>query len=147
MLNEWFKKTSHAMNILNANLIENEDYKLLIAFNGTSEEACITCSCGVKVHLAKIRDNFCLSNYYKHLKTKSCVMMKKKKLASSHNNESNVIDDQESIDDEPSQTISNTNDIRPVASTITFDTVVNTNKSSKRSTISPNKGLSKRQRL
>ncbi|CAF1087941.1 unnamed protein product [Adineta steineri] len=73
MLNEWFERNFRTIYILNGNLIENEDYKLLIAFNGTSEEACITCFCGVKVRLTRVRENFSLSNYYKHLKTKSCV--------------------------------------------------------------------------
>ncbi|CAF1092484.1 unnamed protein product, partial [Adineta steineri] len=146
MLNEWFERNFRTIYILNGNLIENEDYKLLIAFNGTSEEACITCFCGVKVRLTRVRENFSLSNYYKHLKTKSCVMMKKKKITSSPNNDSNIIDDDELIDDETPATISNINHIQPSASSITFDTVDNANKSSKRSTISPNKGSSKKQR-
>ncbi|CAF1052004.1 unnamed protein product [Adineta steineri] len=167
MLNEWFERNFRTIYILNGNLIENEDYKLLIAFNGTSEEACITCFCGVKlliafngtseeacitcfcgvkVRLTRVRENFSLSNYYKHLKTKSCVMMKKKKITSSPNNDSNIIDDDELIDDETPPTISNINHIQPSASSITFDTVDNANKSSKRSTISPNKGSSKKQR-
>ena len=78
MLNKWFDKNRRVMNIPNGKLIENEDFQLLFIFNGSSEEACISCSCGVKVQLTKLRQNFQLGNYYKHLKSKSCIMMKKK---------------------------------------------------------------------
>lgn len=55
MLNEWFEKNRHVMNIPNGKLIENEDFQLLFVFNGSSEEACISCSCGVEVRLTKDR--------------------------------------------------------------------------------------------
>ena len=78
-LNEWCEKHHLEPNIKNTPLMENEDFKILFITNGSSEEACILCSCRAKVHLTKLRQNFSLSNYYKHMKSKSCIMIKKKK--------------------------------------------------------------------
>jgi len=100
-LDEWCKKHYLELNI--TTLIENEDFKLLLT-NGLSEEACILCSCGAKVHLTKVRQNFSLSNYYKHLKSKSCNMIKKKKVIKGVNNDqSNMNDDHDLSDDETSE--------------------------------------------
>jgi hypothetical protein len=146
-LNEWFDKNCHAMNIPNGKLIENEDFQLLFVFNGSSEEACISCSCGVKVQLTKVRENFSLSNYYKHVKSKSCIMMKKKKITSCNaNDEPNITDDHESFDDETSQNISVANHAQSSTSSATIDTTVSTYKLFKRSTIPENNVLSKKQR-
>jgi hypothetical protein len=100
-LNEWCKKHSLELNI--TTLIENEDFKLLLT-NGSSEAACILCLCGAKVHLTKVRQNFSLSNYYKHLKSTSCTMIKKRKMINCINNDqSNINDDHDSSDDETSE--------------------------------------------
>ncbi|CAF4613301.1 unnamed protein product [Rotaria sp. Silwood2] len=99
MLNEWYDKNRCSMNISNEKLIENEDFQVFISFNGLSEEACISCSCGIKVQLSQVRENFSMSNYYKHLKSKRCMMIKKKKITTCNiNDDSNTIDDQELVD-------------------------------------------------
>jgi hypothetical protein len=93
----------HYSELKNTTLIENEDFKLLF-MGDLSKEACIVCSCGAKVHLPKVRHNFTMSNYYKHLKSTSCKMMKKKKLINCINNDqSNIDDDHDSSDDETSE--------------------------------------------
>lgn len=103
-LNEWYIKHSSDMNVINEKLIENESFKLSIVSNDLTEEAYFLCSCKIKIYLTKTRDTFSLSNYYKHLKSKSCNMMKKRKINDSHaNDESFVTLDAESLDDEPSQ--------------------------------------------
>ncbi|CAF4590015.1 unnamed protein product, partial [Rotaria sp. Silwood2] len=100
-LNEWFEKHYMELNIRNTSLIENEDFKILFITNGSSEEACILCSCRAKVHLTKFRQNFSLSNYYKHMKSKSCTMIKKKKIINcTTDDQSNIDDDHDSSDDE-----------------------------------------------
>ncbi|CAF3316170.1 unnamed protein product [Rotaria sp. Silwood2] len=133
ILNEWYDKNCHAMNISNGKLIENEDFRLLITSNGSLEEACIS-SCGVKVQLPKIREYFSLSNYYKHMKSKNCSMIKKKKSTSwNANNESSTAADHETFDGEASLNIS-MNDHPPLsASTITVGTTIDTDTSVKRS--------------
>ncbi len=50
VLNEWFDKNSQEFNLQNGKLIENEDFRLLIGLNRSSEEACISCSCGIKMN-------------------------------------------------------------------------------------------------
>jgi len=80
MLNEWYDRNYEARNIPNGKLIENQDFQLSNIFNGSSEEASVFCSCGVKVQIAKVHENFSLSKYYKHIKPKSCGMIKKKNL-------------------------------------------------------------------
>ncbi len=95
ILNQWYEKNYRGINSTNENLIENDDFKVLIVFNGSSEEALISCSCGVKVHLTKCRESFSLSNYYKRIKSKSCTMIKKKKITSGNVNDQTNIDDDE----------------------------------------------------
>jgi len=137
ILNEWFDKNSQEFNLQNGKLIENEDFRLLTGLNGSSEEACISCSCGIKIHLTKNRGKFSLSNYYKHLKSNNCTMMKKKKTISFNTNqESSVMDDQESSDTEVPQNNSVGNYSQSSASSITFDKNSNANKSLKRSIFS-----------
>ncbi|CAF4684069.1 unnamed protein product, partial [Rotaria sp. Silwood2] len=100
-LNEWFEKHYMELNITNTSLIDNEDFKILFITNGSSEEACILCSCRAKVHLTKFRQNFSLSNYYKHMKSKSCTMIKKKKIINcTTDDQSNIDEDYDSSDDE-----------------------------------------------
>lgn len=103
-LNEWLEKQSSSMKISDEKLIENHDFKLTIICNDVAEEAFFLCSCGIRVHLTKLRNTFSLSNYYKHLKSKRCAMMKRKRAPDNHaDGELAVTTDQESIDDQPSQ--------------------------------------------
>lgn len=144
-LNEWFDKNCSKMNIPNGKLIENEDFKLLFVFNESSEQACISCSCGVKVQLTKLGENFSLSNYYKHVKSKSCIMMKKKRISNSNTNDESIVTvDQESFDDEASENNSIANQTQSSVSSITTTSYID--KLLKRSTISENNSLSKKQR-
>lgn len=96
-LNEWCRKN---LQLKDKILVENEDFKLVVT-QGTPEGVCIICSCHIKVHLTRVRQNFSLSNYYKHLKSKKCAMIKKKKI-NSNDNQSNLNSYHDSSDDETS---------------------------------------------
>jgi hypothetical protein len=74
-LNEWSVKN---LTLNNQTLIEDQDFKLRVS-QGASEGICIICGCQAKFNLTRVRRNFSLSNYYKHLKSDKCEMIKKKK--------------------------------------------------------------------
>lgn len=134
MLNEWLNKHSEELNIPDGKLIEKEDFQLSINSNGSSEDACISCSCGIKIRLTKNRGRFSLSNYYKHIKSKKCSMMKKKKTINSQANDKlNVVDDDESFDIEIPQNNYIVKHSQSSASSITFNRNDNSNKPLKRS--------------
>ncbi|CAF1648742.1 unnamed protein product [Rotaria magnacalcarata] len=132
MLNEWIQKNCHAMNMANSKLIENQDFQLAIVSNGSSPEASICCSCGVKVQLTRVRYKFSLSNFYKHIKSKNCIMMKKKKITSDDADEPNSLDEYELTDDTTSQAVSINELTQGSASSITIGHTVGTVKSLKR---------------
>ena len=95
------------MNTADTRLIDNEDYRVSISLDRSREQAVITCSCGVKVRLTKDRSTFSLSNYYKHLKSKSCAMMKKRRVPrQTDETENNPIDPSVAFNDERSQSAS-----------------------------------------
>ena len=141
------------MNVPTGKLVENEDFQLLLVFNGSSEEACVSCSCGIKVQLTKRAENFSLSNFYKHMKSKTCAMIKKKKLTNTnaHDDLTTTIDIASFDDDEDDDGIASPNvsvneQMRSSTASITTDAISQTS-SSKRSTISSVKVSSKRQRI
>ncbi|CAF2077219.1 unnamed protein product [Rotaria magnacalcarata] len=147
MLNEWFDKYCQTINVSVGALTENEDFQLFIVSNGTDKEASISCSCGIKVQLTKNHHTFSLSNYYKHVKSKSCMMMENKKNNSSNANEElDTIDEHERLDDEGSQDISMTAITQSSDSSIVIGNTVDTIQSSKRSIGVHNKGVQKKQR-
>ena len=99
-LNEWIERNRHSININDAILSENDDYKIFFDFNGQTHNVYIICSCRVKVQLVKNNEHFSLSNYYKHLKTTSCLMMKKKKRNNLNDRgKMNLIDHEISMDE------------------------------------------------
>ena len=57
-LSDWFRRKRHSLNASTADLIEGQDYRLLLTFNGSTEEACISCSCAVRVQLSRLRETF-----------------------------------------------------------------------------------------
>lgn len=132
------------MNINNGKLMENQDFKLILVSNNLTEEAYFKCSCGVKVQLTKLRDTFSLSNYYKHLKSKSCTMMQKKKVPDNHDNDESIVTiDHESFDNEASEnSVSN----QTQSSTVSTGTTGYIDRLLRRSTISENV-VSKRRRV
>ena len=140
------------MDLPDDNLIENQDFKLSLISNGLSEEAHISCSCGVKIRLTQDRQHFSLSNYYKHIKSMRCFMMKKKKKKKKRmtdtrvNDESKWNDEHESSEDETSSNTSIGDDTRTSDSMITVDATPKKNTSSKRSSVLQSKATSKRQR-
>ena len=145
-LNDWLNKNSEELNIPDGKLIEKEDFQLSINLNGSFEEVCISCSCGIKIRLTKNRERFSLSNYYKHIKSKTCSMMKKKKTINSHaNDKSNAVDD-ESFDTELIQNNSIVPYSQSSASSSTFNRNDNSNKSLKRSIIHQNNNSSNAKR-
>lgn len=148
-LNEWFLRNRHSLNAPTADLIETQDFRLLLIYNGSSEEACITCSCGIRVQLTRLRENFSLSNYYKHLKSKTCAMMKRKKevVNSIVNDEHDAMDDEETVDNVDTATVSSAATVRSSASTIVLATSTNAQSSIKRSRTVESKSLSKRTRV
>ena len=108
-LDEWINKNKSNLNLSHENLIEDTDYKLILLFNQASQEAFITCSCGVRINLPKERQHFSLSNYYKHIKTKRCTMMKnKKKIISNDTNSEDIESSQEEISEDDIMDISTT---------------------------------------
>ncbi|CAF2803389.1 unnamed protein product [Rotaria sp. Silwood2] len=108
-LNEWINKHDVEFGIPNMKLIENEDFRLLMDDDESDKLVSISCSCGINVQLGIIRGNISLSNYYKHLKSKSCII--KKKMLKRINGESTDIADGQSSDAERSQNNSNSEDI------------------------------------
>ena len=118
------------MNISSGKLIENKDFKI---FLGSNKSATLLCSCGVRINLTKDRSTFFLSNFYKHIKSKRCVMMKKKK--SNCQNDSQDIDsngDHEIDENESSQNPSTSNLALSSVSTTASAIIVNTPESLKR---------------
>jgi hypothetical protein len=73
-VNSWCKKYSSSLS-----LVEGVNYHLTLTVSNTNETARIKCSCGGKVSLVKIRKNFQMSNFYKHLVSASCSTINKKK--------------------------------------------------------------------
>ncbi|CAF1493179.1 unnamed protein product [Rotaria magnacalcarata] len=75
-------------------LIEGVDYHLLISStNDMNFTARIKCGCNSKITLVKIRKNFQLSNFYKHLLSISCTTIKKSnKTVTLNNNLANNIE-------------------------------------------------------
>lgn len=147
ILNEWYEKNYREINSSKDRLIENEDYQLLVSANPPYDQVSITCSCKVKVQLAKVRGNICLSNYYKHLKSKSCLMMKKKSINFNVSNDSNTTDPHERLDDETSIDISMKEATSFASSSTQIDSAIDTVQSLKRSISQRNKIVAKRQRL
>ncbi|CAF4572565.1 unnamed protein product [Rotaria sp. Silwood1] len=147
-LNEWFGRNRQVMNLEGCELIENEDFRLFIVSNGPNKNASISCSCGTKVQLTKLHQGFSLSNYYKHIKSKSCLMItKKKKIIADFNGESTTTGENQSLDDETSQDISMTEIAHISDSSIIIADTVNNDKSLKRSSDTQSKPLSKKQRI
>jgi hypothetical protein len=70
-INKW------CTNYSNLSLIEGDNYQLIVMLTDTYEIAKIKCGCGSKVSLVKVRKNFQMSNFYKHLMSRSCTMMNK----------------------------------------------------------------------
>ncbi|CAF2756206.1 unnamed protein product [Rotaria sp. Silwood2] len=100
-LDDWFNKNKANFNLSNEKFVENVDYKLTLVLNQASEEAFISCSCGVRVNLGKERRHFSLSNYYKHIKSTKCTMVynRRKSMTNNRSNEEN-----ESLQKQISQT-------------------------------------------
>jgi hypothetical protein len=108
-LDEWLNKNKSKLNLSNENLIEGTDYTLTLLFNQASQEAFISCACGVRINLPKEREHFSLSNYYKHIKTTRCTMMKnKKKRISNDTNDEDIESSQEEISEADIMDISTT---------------------------------------
>ncbi|CAF3276584.1 unnamed protein product, partial [Rotaria sp. Silwood2] len=61
LLDEWFYKNKSQLNLPNEKFIEDKDYKLTLLLNQGSEEAFISCACGVRINLPKERMNFSLT--------------------------------------------------------------------------------------
>ena len=84
VLNDWFCKNRHLLDISNQQLVENDDFQFSFVTSGGVEQVVVSCLCGVKIHLPKADDRYSLSNYYKHIKTTGCTIIKKKKVAEQH---------------------------------------------------------------
>lgn len=148
MLNEWTSKNGSEIGITNGRLIESKDFDLLICGKGSSSTASISCSCGIKVQLSNYRENFSLSNYYKHLKSKTCILKRKKiskqinenesnNMINTHSSDSGIFQDESIVTDEEHLTFSS-----PMNSPVTM------NQSSKRTTAQDfNDNRSKRKRI
>lgn len=118
-LNEWFDKNLSTLNVVNRKLIIDKDFWLTLVGNELSEDAYILCSCSIKVQLTKLRETFSLSNYYKHLRSKSCMMMRKKRISGCDINDPSVVTiDQQSFDDEALQNNSISNQTQSFTSSI-----------------------------
>jgi hypothetical protein len=141
-LNEWINKQGIKFGIPNVKLTENEDFWLLIGDDETDTPPSISCSCGIKVQLSIIRGSISLSNYYKHLKLKSCII--KKKMLKRINGESTDIADGQSSDAERSQNNSNSEDIQCLTSASSIDEPATISKSNKRTTDQDNNSFSKK---
>ena len=148
-LSEWFRRNRHSLNAPTADLIEGEDFRLLLTYNGSSEEACISCSCGIRVQLTRLRETFSLSNYYKHLKSKHCTMMKIKKKAvdSIVNDESDATDDEETLDSTGSASAPSAPSARSSTSPNVLAASASAEASTKRSEVVESKTKSKRSRV
>ena len=148
-LSEWFRRNRDSLNAQTADLIEGQDFRLLLTCNGSSDEACISCSCGIRVQLTRLRETFSLSNYYKHLKSKHCAMMKQKKKAvdSIVNDESDVTDDEETFDNCNSANVPSATSRRSSTSTTVRTTDANAESSTRRSRATESKTQSKRTRV
>ncbi|CAF2994095.1 unnamed protein product [Rotaria sp. Silwood2] len=144
-LNEWINKQGIKYGIQKVKLIENEDFRLFINDDETDTLPSISCSCGIKVQLGIIRGSISLSNYYKHLKSKSCII--KKKISKHINGESSKIIDDESSDAETSQNNSNSKDIQCLTSVSSMNEPATISKSNKRTTDQDNNSLSKKKRI
>jgi hypothetical protein len=145
MLNEWINKNGAEFGMPNGKLIENEHFRLLIGGNESDSPISISCSCGIKIQLGNTRGNISLSNYYKHLKSKKCVI--KKKISKQVNDESNEIVDEESSNAEIAQNNSISEDIQCLASTISIDKPTTMSKLYKRTTDQDNNSFSKKKRI
>lgn len=145
MLNEWINKNGVEFGIPNGELVENEDFRLLIGGNESDIPASISCSCGINIQLGVIRGNISLSNYYKHLKSKWCI--RKKKISKHVNGSSSEIVDDESSDDERSENDSTSEDIQCLASASSMNKPTTITKSSKRTTDQDNNHTSKKKRI
>ncbi|CAF4460354.1 unnamed protein product [Rotaria socialis] len=60
LLDEWYYKNKLELNLPNEKFIEGTDYKLTLLLNQGSEEAVISCACGIRINLPKERMNFSL---------------------------------------------------------------------------------------
>ncbi|CAM4980106.1 unnamed protein product [Rotaria socialis] len=60
LLDEWYYKNRLELNLPNEKFIEGTDYKLTLLLNQGSEEAVISCACGIRINLPKERMNFSL---------------------------------------------------------------------------------------
>jgi hypothetical protein len=77
-LDDWISKNQAALSVPNTRFVENNDFKLMIKLHHLSDEARMTCSCGIRIQLGKERRNFSLSNFCKHIKSARCKMMRNK---------------------------------------------------------------------
>jgi hypothetical protein len=75
-MNEWCLKHADEMGISDLKLIEGTDY--LLTVSASNDSAHIRCGCRASARLPKQGKNFQLSNYYRHLKSKTCAMLKAK---------------------------------------------------------------------
>ena len=145
-INEWFLRNRISLNAPAAALIEDQDFRLLLTYNGSSEEACIVCSCAVRIQLTRLRDNFSMSNYYKHLQSKNCSMMKRKK-NEVVNDESDSEDDGQTFDDVISVNVASATATRTSTSAIVVAAGNQANSSAERSKIVKSTSRSKRSRV
>ncbi|CAM4949227.1 unnamed protein product [Rotaria socialis] len=137
LLDEWYYKNRLELNLPNEKFIEGTDYKLTLLLNQGSEEAVISCACGIRINLPKERMNFSLSNYYKHIRQTKCIMMKNKIKSISRNTND---DDDDDEDDETSQQETLETDVVNTSTTTSSNITASNNQScstSKKRTKSP----------
>ena len=144
-LDEWIIKHGTEIGIPNGKLIENEDFQLSILGNESDASTSISCSCGINVKLVYIRGNISLSNYYKHLKSKSCIM--KRKMSKRISGELNETFDEQSSNVDGSQNNSISDGIDSLASTISIDKPAPITKSFKRTIDQDNNTFSRKKRI
>jgi hypothetical protein len=144
-LNECINKNGVEFGIPNGKLIENEHFRLLIGSNESDIPTSVSCSCGINIQLGSIRGNISLGNYYKHLKSKNCII--KKKISKHVNDESNANVDGESFDAERSENTSIIEDIQCLTLASSMDKPTTMNISCKRTTDQDNNNFSKTKRI
>ncbi|CAF1021655.1 unnamed protein product [Didymodactylos carnosus] len=75
-LKEWIEKNKKKRGDNNFSLAESIDYNVNVTVD--PDTAIIRCGCGVKSTLQLACGNYRVFNYYRHLKTRKCIMMKSK---------------------------------------------------------------------
>ena len=144
-LDEWIKRYGTEIGIPNGKLIENEDFQLSILGNESDASTSISCSCGINVQLVYIRGNISLSNYYKHLKSKSCII--KRKMSKRISGELNETFDEQSSNVDGSQNNSISDGLDSLASTISIDKPAPISKSFNRTIDQDNNTFSRKKRI